>query len=443
MKIIGLTAENVKRILAVRIEIDPETNMLVIGGENGAGKSSVLDSVAMALGGKDAIPDQPVRQGASKARVILETDEITVTRTWNANGTQLVVTAKDGAKQASPQALLDSLTNTTCLDPLAFTRLDAKKQGETLRRLVGLDFEALDKERDAKYGERTIIGREVKTQEARVNGMQRHPGAPKELATVDEIAFRLKAASEKNDTNAAMRSELPKYDSDVIGAEENVEALKLAVRNAEEELARVKSELTNWTEDVTVCKGKREEFQKQIDALADVDTAPILEEMKTLEATNQKVRENKAWQEENDKLVTLTRKTAALTERLAGIDEEKETALSKAKFPVPGLSFTSDGVTFNGVPFDQSSSAEQLRVSVAMGFALQPSLKLALIRDGSLLDTNSLRLIAELAEQHGATVLVERVGDGAECQVIMSDGEVSEVREQKPRKSKPAAQQPA
>ena len=49
MKIVSLEAENYKRLKAV--EITPDGNMVVIGGRNAQGKSSVLDAIWAALGG--------------------------------------------------------------------------------------------------------------------------------------------------------------------------------------------------------------------------------------------------------------------------------------------------------------------------------------------------------------------------------------------------------
>lgn len=51
MKINKLEIENVKRIRAIKLE--PAANGLtIIGGKNNQGKTSVLDSIAWALGGE-------------------------------------------------------------------------------------------------------------------------------------------------------------------------------------------------------------------------------------------------------------------------------------------------------------------------------------------------------------------------------------------------------
>ena len=67
MKIIKLEAENIQKIKAV--EITPEGNTVIISGKNSQGKTSVLDSIAMALGGKNMIPQKPIRKGQKEATV--------------------------------------------------------------------------------------------------------------------------------------------------------------------------------------------------------------------------------------------------------------------------------------------------------------------------------------------------------------------------------------
>ena len=54
MKIINLQASNIKKLTA--IDITPKSDVIMITGENGAGKSSVLDCITMALKGGREIP---------------------------------------------------------------------------------------------------------------------------------------------------------------------------------------------------------------------------------------------------------------------------------------------------------------------------------------------------------------------------------------------------
>src|SRR5699024_6919365 len=63
IKINKLEIENVKRVKAVKIE--PSANGLtVVGGKNNQGKTSILDSIAWALGGNKFKPSQATRVGS-------------------------------------------------------------------------------------------------------------------------------------------------------------------------------------------------------------------------------------------------------------------------------------------------------------------------------------------------------------------------------------------
>jgi len=63
MKINKLEIENVKRVKAVKIE-PTASGLTVIGGKNRQGKTSVLDSIAWALGGDRYRPSEAQREGS-------------------------------------------------------------------------------------------------------------------------------------------------------------------------------------------------------------------------------------------------------------------------------------------------------------------------------------------------------------------------------------------
>ena len=114
----------------------------------------------------------------------------------------------------------------------------------------------------------------------------------------------------------------------------------------------------------------------------------------------------------------------AVNKKLETIAKDKETQLSEAKFPIKKLSFDEDGVIFDGIPFDQCSTAQQIKISVAMGLVMNPKLRVLLIREGSLLDAKNLEMIAKMAKKADAQIWIERVSKGEECQVIIEDGSV-------------------
>jgi hypothetical protein len=128
--------------------------------------------------------------------------------------------------------------------------------------------------------------------------------------------------------------------------------------------------------------------------------------------------DRKAWNEAREA-------SERLTSEMEAFRVKRREAVAAVKFPVPGLAVTETGaVEFDGVPFDQASQAQQIRTSVGIGLASNPALKVLLIREGSLLDSDGLALVADMAQEHNAQIWVERVGDGDASAVIIEDGHV-------------------
>lgn len=410
MRIIQLEAENVKRLQAVTIT--PDGNLVVVGGRNAQGKSSVLDSIFMALAGKKAQGAKPVREGADKAKIVLDLGDLVVTRTiTSAGGGTIKVANKEGAVFQSPQGMLDALCSKLTFDPLAFMREKPVTQRDMLQRLVGLDFSALDAQRLAVFTERTDVNRRGKDARARLDAMPTHPDAPAEAVSVSSLMAELDAAEVHNRNRKAMGN-------DIMGTRDALREIRESIDDQAELYAPV----------MDAMKGNINGALNALDTLAlpDIkDTSDLRRRINEADAINRQVRENEAHNQISKILDGLRRQSENLTAKLADIDKQKADAMAAAKFPVSGLAFDADGITMDGIPFEQCSSAEQLRVSVAMGLAMNPKLKILLIKDGSLLDDDNLRMVAEMAAEADAQVWVERVGKGKECSVIIEDGVVS------------------
>jgi len=76
------------------------------------------------------------------------------------------------------------------------------------------------------------------------------------------------------------------------------------------------------------------------------------------------------------------------------------------------------------MPFDQAGGADKMQVSLAIGMALNPTLRVLLIRDGSLLDEDSLQFVADMVGKNDYQCWIERVGEGEEVSVVIEDGQV-------------------
>lgn len=408
MKIIELKAANVKRLVAV--DITPDQHVQVITGRNGAGKSSVLDAIWLALGGRAAsqATARPVRYGADTASVRLDLGEYVVTRTWAGEKSTLKVESTDGAKFSSPQALLDGLVGRLSFDPLAFTQMPAKDQRDALLSLVDLPFDPadLDRRRAALFDARTEIGRDVRQYEGQLAGLPPVPdGTPDvEVSSADVVAELQAARSVAEGIASTMRA----AEQAKTQRESAAEALSRAQRALD---AAIEAEdLISW----------------QVKALPEVpDTAAIEAKLSSLDEVNAAVRARRERARVEDDLAETRAGYEQRSQEIAALDAEKAAGLAAASFPIDGLGFDDAGVTYQGIPFSQASSAEQIRVSLAMAMALNPKLRVIRILDGSLLDADNLALVQRMAVEQDYQVWVEKVDDGSGVGVLIEDGQVA------------------
>jgi len=156
-----------------------------------------------------------------------------------------------------------------------------------------------------------------------------------------------------------------------------------------------------------------------------VDTAAIKARIGAAQETNAAAAAVEERRRKSEELAVLEDDAANMTKHLQELEAKRAALLSNCWMPVPGIGFDTDGVTLNGLPLEQASAAEQLKLGVAVACAMNPSLKVMLIRDGSLLDDDSMAMIEQMAEAHQAQIWIERVGNDGKCTVVIEDGEVS------------------
>lgn len=452
-KIIELRTENVKRLKAVRIR--PDGSLVIIGGRNAQGKSSVLDSIAGAFGGSEQIATVPVRTGAEKATTVIDLGDMIVRRTIQPNGnTSLVIEDKEKRRYPSPQALLDSLTGRLTFDPLSFISQEPKQQLVTLKNLVGVDFTADDLERQRIYNERTVVNREVERAQISLSQAAHYPDV-KEAVDVTALQAELQAAQKHNENYSTLKLDL----SDKQAA---FNAELESVRRGEDKLKELQSQLfeiqakIDQTKAQNITRAQAAEKSKAVlhevchalNEFKRCDTVPIQEKILSATEHNRKQATNQARATQERTLADKKAEAEKLTKSIEEIDQRKQKKLTDAKFPVEGLSFGAGEVTFNGLPFSQASQAEQMRVSVGIAAAMNPKLRVALVRNGSLLDQENLALLEKLATEHDLQVWIERVGTADPSAIIIEDGMVQgapvEMKQAEPEtKPGPGLAQPA
>lgn len=414
MKIVALTAENVKKLVAV--EIRPDGNLVQITGKNGQGKTSVLDAIWWALAGAGTIQKTPVRHGQKKARIRLDMGDIIVTRTFTAKDdgeftTAIAVENADGAKFSSPQKMLDDMLGELTFDPLAFSRMKPREQFDTLCTFVpGIDFGALEAAHAADYAERRDINRRAAEKRAQAGPSMAPAGAD----TEDEASLvaELEAAGHKNtqiEQRRARRSQMAK----------DAAALREVAKIARGEAVRLVEKADADDQAAAEIETKLSEAGPLPEI---IDTKALLERIaKAREGAAHiaKTKERKALLSE---AAALEAQSDALTSRMAERENSKQATIAAATLPVAGIGFGDGFVTLNGVPFDQASDAEQLRASIAIAMAANPTLRVVRVRDGSLLDEDAMKMLESMANEKDYQVWIERVDGSGKIGFVLEDG---------------------
>lgn len=426
MKITRLQAENFKKLRA--IEIVPGDGPVVgIRGKNAQGKSSVLDAIQAALGGKSVTPAKPIRSGTDDAAIRIELDggAITVRRTFTEDGGgTLIVENADGFRPGSPQKMLDGLYASVAFDPLAFTREKPEEQYRILRGLVKLDVDpdALEKKNADDFAERRDVNRDLKQAQTVLANMPTYDGLPAE--PVDETALETRIASAAEHNGQIDRRRLNREQF-----AEAIERNKTRRDELAEQIVELQRQHAEFIDQIAADEAKLAETEPLPEP---IDVTEAQEQLREARETNRRIAAMRQNDAQAKLVASLEKKSADLT---AGMDERRAqitAAFERAEMPVPGLSFADGVVLFNGEPFDQASSAEQLRVSTAIGMAGNPKLRVMLVRDGSLLDEDGEKLLAEMAAASDFQLWVEAVGEDGKVGIVMEDGAVRDAPEPTP-----------
>ena len=394
VRIVRLEAQNIKRLRAIGIDLDPGVN--IISGNNGQGKSSVLDCIQYALGGKREQPESPVRKGATKAQIVVKTGDFTVTRRWTKAGNQQLDVAQNGERVASPQVFLDKIVGSLSFDPLRFLAGDAKKQAETLRAMAGLDFSGLASERAGVYDLRRDANANVRSLAAQIEG--RPAMVEGNVKSRGEVQGRIESTERANREAGELK-----------GTRDNLILERQKIHGRLEEIAAQLPDVIEKMEAAEALTG---------------DARPLYEEMDTIDEHNRAVADTKETVLLKRRLTEAQGVAAGLDQKIEDIDESRRNMIESAKYPVEGLKVDAETVTFNDIPLDQCSQAEKIRVSAAIGMETSGDVRVMLIRDGSLLDDESMKLLAGIAAENEYQMLIERVVDDSPARIVIEDGGV-------------------
>ncbi|WP_442870321.1 AAA family ATPase [Acutalibacter sp. 1XD8-36] len=414
LKINQLEIENVKRIRAVKIE-PSQNGLTIIGGNNNQGKTSVLDSIAWALGGDRYRPSSATRDGTNippRLHIVMSNGLVVERKGKNSD---LKVT--DPAGNKGGQQLLNEFVSQLALDLPRFMQASDKEKGDTLLQIIGVGdrLSELERQEADTYNRRRAIGQIADQKLKFAKEMTYYPDAPKEPVSISELLTQQQAILAQNGENQRKRQQAAQLT-------QQCEAMRQQLKELEERY-------NTLFQDCLIAQQSAKDLQDQ-------STAELERNIADIEAINVKVRANldkeKAEMDAND----YQNQYAALTAELNKTRQEKAELLNHAPLPLPGLSVEEGALTYDGKRWDSMSGSDQLKVSTAIVRKLNPKCGFVLLDKLEQMDIGTLREFGAWLESEGLQAIATRVSTGGECSIIIEDGYIA--GEEKPAETKAA-----
>ena len=414
VKINSLELENVKRIKAVKVE--PSSNGLtVIGGRNNQGKTSVLDSIAWALGGNKFKPSNAERDGSTIPPVLNITLSNGLKVERKGKNSTLKVTDPNGNKAG--QQLLDTFIEELALNLPKFMDASNKEKADTLLKIIGVSDQLtmLNHKENELYNSRLAIGRIADQKKKFAKEQVFYENVPKDLISPQELINQQQAILAKNGENQRKRDKVIQIEYSVSILSEEVAALK-------KQLQAKELELNKATSDLTIAK------TNALD-LIDQSTEELEKNLADIEEINRKVRANLDKEKAEDDAKEYIEQYEELTLKIEKIREQRINLLKGADLPLDGLSIEDNELTYNGKKWDSMSGSEQLRVATAIVRKLNPDCGFVLIDKLEQMDIETMNEFGTWLEQEGLQAIATRVSTGDECSIIIEDGYVKDKSE--------------
>ena len=432
-KVLRLSAQNVKRV--EEVEITPAGDVTTIGGANAAGKSSTLDALWYAFGGRRVIPDEVIRHGEVRAEVRVTLGGKTATpaddrvyiieRTWHRADeedeirSQIRVRVDIGGGQyaavSSPQTWLDDIAGQLGIwNPHEFIRtLGGAQVAMLVNKFCDADaVAAIDAELDQMEIDRRRLRQEISGRRQTLTDLDAALGGKDAECPPDPLPA-LETARELREKWNGLQRRLEADNRELVSAE---------------------NEITDRADALQKATARRDNIRRRMDENREPASAePPAVDAGIYEAALEAAALRKSWMDNaarrsalGDQLAMDCDDFELLDSDVARLRGERAEHLHTISDLVPGLVVAGEGaetaLRYRDSALADCSSAEQIRVGVALAMAADPPLRIIRISDGSLMDPDSLKIVSELAAANDFQVWIEVVGD---ADIIIEGGRIT------------------
>jgi len=409
IKINKLEIENVKRVKAVKIE--PTANGLtIVGGKNNQGKTSVLDSIAWALGGNSFKPSEATREGSvipPNIHIVMS-NGLVVERKGKNSDLKVI----DPSGQKGGQQLLNEFVEQLALDLPKFMNSNNKEKANTLLQIIGVGEQLYELEQKEKevYNRRHTIGQIADQKKKFAKEQPYYPDAPKEPISASDLIKQQQDILARNGENQRKRENLRSLEMQAVEVQKQIDDLKAKLFDLGKKQQAIESDL--------------EIARKSALDLHDESTEELERNIANIEEINVRVRANLDKDKAETDAQDYTDQYDTLTVELEKVRQAKIDLLKGADLPLPGLSVVEGELTYQGHKWDNMSGSDQLKVSVAIVRKLNPKCGFVLLDKLEQMDLDTLSEFGQWLEQEGLQAIATRVSTGPECSILIQDGYV-------------------
>ena len=416
LKINRLEIENVKRIKAVTLE-PTKSGLTVIGGNNGQGKTSVLDSIAWVLGGERYRPSKAHRDGSvipPNLQIVMSNGLVVERKGKNSS---LKVTDPNGGKGG--QQLLDEFVEQLAIDLPKFMNSTSKEKAKTLLQIIGVgpELARLEQEETELYNQRHAIGQILDQKKKYAKEQVYYPDVPKDLISASDLIKQQQAILARNGENQRKRNQVEQI-------QERVYIVNSQIQQTMDSIDALQQKLTEQTNQLKELNQDLETSKKSAMDLQDESTEELERNIDNIDNINQKIRSNFDKEKAEDDAQQYEDQYSKLSVDIDNVRKAKTDLLNSSELPLPGLTVSEGELLYKGCKWDGMSSADQLKVATAIVRKLNPECGFVLLDKLEQMDVQTLSEFGAWLEAEDLQAIATRVSTGGECSIIIDDGYV-------------------
>ena len=436
-KIEYIAVKNFKGIK--ELEVSNLSRFVAVFGKNGAGKTSFIEAIKSAIKA-DKWVNSKVRIGEEKGEIEVKFEDFVIKRIVGENGKLIV--EHNGELVAKPQAWLDWVFKGTIGDQQKFINLHNKEKIKYLLETQGkkLEYDALEKEREVKFEERTNLHRTYLAKKEEVDKTDTSAFEVLENAMVDPTALQnqLKEAETHNSGWHELKARVEKWETviDQTNAEikamiENIESIDRQIEMLQKKKAEAEKNLTTKQEFLDNASCQLADLRDKYENFDKIDTTEILAQLETHNQALAKNAEIKAKKELYSQQVQARNELQAQWKELDNLVKEIE---QKQNDLIKDLNLSyklklEEGVMFvevnqNWIPLDELNTAQQLEIGVDICLSWPNEIKIITIENANALDPNTLERVREKIESNQAQCFLETVYSTGYDEITIEDWEL-------------------